>query len=171
MSNDRPFSPTVRLALVRSDQCREQARGIVKSHVIGAMSIGMLPLPLIDGLALTTVQWNLICRLADHYGVPFRGSYRTLLTSLIGGNLPVLTAGAGSSLLKLIPGFGQMAGSAALSGLAGAITHATGKVFMDHFESGGTMDDYCPAAFRRQFRLELARSRREMAYRETSLQT
>ena len=69
----------------------------------------------------------------------------------------MLATAAGSSLLKLLPGFGYLAGNAALSTLAGGVTYATGKVFLDHFEAGGTLVDYCPEAFRRQFRFELAR--------------
>ncbi len=171
MSDDRPFSPAVRLALAKGGRYRKQARGIIKSHAIGAMSIGMLPVPLVDAIALTSIQWDLITRLADHYGVPMKGVSRAMVTSLIGGSLPVLFAGIGGSLLKLIPGFGLLAGSAALSTLAGAVTHATGKVFMDHFESGGTMDDYCPAAFKRQLRLELKHGRREVEHAQTGLRT
>ncbi len=175
MNDDRPFSPPVRLALARSEQCHEQARGIVKNHVIGAMSIALLPVPIIDVIALTNVQWNLICKLADHYGVPLKGLYRPLITSVVGGSLPVLAAGAGAGLLKLIPGFGQLAGSSALAGLASAMTTAMGKIFIDHFESGGTLDDYYPNAFRRQFRrqfrIELARSRKGLRQRETGQQT
>jgi uncharacterized protein (DUF697 family) len=158
----RPFSPAVKHAVTRMGQCREEARGIVKSYSIGAMSIGMIPVPMIDLIALTNVQWNLICRLADHYGVPMKGSYRTMVTAIVSGGLPVLFAGAGSSVLKLVPGFGPLAGTAALSSLAGVITHATGKIFLDHFEKGGTMDNYCPEAFKRQLRLELlARGRQD----------
>jgi len=156
MSAPDPFTPPVRLTVAKALRSRAQARAIIKDHVIGAMSAGMLPLPLIDGLLLTNIQWNLICRLADHYGVALKRIHRTMATSLIGGSLPVLFSGAGSGLLKLVPGLGPVAGGVALCCLAGAFTQATGKVFMDHFESGGTMDDYCPDAFRRQLRFELA---------------
>jgi uncharacterized protein (DUF697 family) len=154
------------------DQCREEARGIVKTYSIGAMSIGMVPVPIIDLIALTNIQWNLICRLADHYGVPMKGSYRTMVTSIISGGLPVLLAGVGGSILKLVPGFGPLAGTAALSSLAGVITHATGQIFLEHFDRGGTMDDYCPKAFKRQLRLEiLTRGRRDSRRVEDGLAT
>ncbi len=159
--NNHPgFSPGVQLVVARSGQCREEAHGIIKTHIISSISVGMLPFPIIDGIVLVNVQLNLISRLADHYGVPFTRLSRTMVTSLIAGSLPVLATVAGSSLLKLIPGFGYLAGNAALSTLAGGVTYATGKVFVDHFEAGGTLVDFCPEAFRRQFRSELARSRR-----------
>jgi len=158
-NNHLGFSPGVQLVVARSDQCRQEAQGIVKTHIISAISVGMLPFPIIDSVVLVNVQLNLISRLADHYGVPFTGLSRTMVTSLIAGSLPVLVTAAGSSLLKLVPGFGYLAGNAVLSTLAGGVTYATGKVFVDHFEAGGTLIDYCPEAFRRQFRFELARSR------------
>lgn len=163
IASPRPFSPTVRLAAAQMEQTRVEAQGIIKGHMIGAMSVGMLPIPIVDGIALTNIQWNLICRLADHYGVPVQSVYRTMFISMIGGSLPVLFSGVGGSFLKLIPGFGQIASSIALSNLAAASTFAAGKVFMEHFERGGTMSDFRPRSLRRQFRLELGRSRRSSA--------
>lgn len=156
----KPFSPTLQLALTKGNRARVEAKSIIKSHMIGAMSVGFVPVPIVDGIALTDIQWNLICRLADHYGVPIHGAYRTMLISAITGSLPVLLAGLGCSVLKLIPGFGQVAGAAALSNLGAAFTYATGAVFMDHFERGGTMRDFRANAFTRPFRLDFRRVQR-----------
>ena len=159
MAAGDPFSPAVRLATAQAEQARSEAQGIIKGHMIGAMSVGMLPVPIVDGIALTNIQWNLICRLADHYGVPVQNVYRAMFISLIGGSLPVLFSGVGGSLVKLIPGFGQVAGTIALSNLAAASTYAAGKVFMDHFERGGTMSDLRAKGFRRKLRRQLGRAR------------
>lgn len=153
----QPFSPTVRLALVQAKQAQVQARSIIKGHMIGAMSVGLIPLPVLDGVVLIDIQWNLICRLADHYGVPIRQAYKAVLVSALAGSLPVLLAGVGGSLLKLIPGFGQVAGTLALSNVGAAFTYATGKIFMEHFEHGGTLIDFPAETFRRRFRLEFLR--------------
>lgn len=166
-----PFSPTVQLALSQANQTQVRAQGIIKGHMIGAMSVGMIPIPIIDGIALTDIQWNLICKLADHYGVPIQGAYKTMLISAIGGSLPVLLAGLGCSVLKLIPGFGQVAGTAALANLGAAFTYATGKVFMEHFESGGTMGNFRAKAFRQQFRLEFRRGQHAAEQLRPGLQT
>jgi uncharacterized protein (DUF697 family) len=155
-----PFSPTVRRALARADQAQVEAQSIIKSHMIGAMSVGFIPIPVVDGIALTDIQWNLICRLADHYGVPIQAAYRTMLISAITGSMPVLLAGVGAWLLKVIPGFGHVAGTAALANLGAAVTYATGTVFMEHFEKGGTMRDFSTLELGRQLRLELRRGKR-----------
>jgi uncharacterized protein (DUF697 family) len=154
-----PFSPPVERALAKTDQTKAEAQSIIKSHMIGAMSVGFIPVPIVDGIALTDLQWNLICRLADHYGVPIQAAYRTMLISAVGGSLPVLLAGGGCWLIKLIPGFGQIAGTAALSNLGAAVTYATGKVFMEHFENGGTMRDFRAPGLG-YFRLEFRRGQR-----------
>ena len=160
------FSPTVRLALKQREQSRLEARGIIKGHMIVAMSVGMLPVPIVDGIALTNIQWNLICRLADHYGVPVQRVYRTMFISMIAGGFPVIFSRFGGSVLKLIPGFGQVAGSIALSNLAAASTYAAGKVFMEHFERGGTLNDFRVFAFRRQLSVELNHARRAQEGRD-----
>ena len=167
----QPFSPTVRLALTQANQTQVEARGIIKGHMIGAMSVGLIPVPMVDGVALIDIQWNLICRLADHYGVPIQEAYKAIFVSAIGGSLPVLLAAIGCSLLKLIPGFGQIAGTAALSNLAAAFTYATGKIFMEHFESGGTMLNFRAKTFRHQFRLEFRRGKRAAEQLHPGLQS
>jgi uncharacterized protein (DUF697 family) len=167
----QPFSPTVELALAQSNQAQVQAEGIIKGHMIGAMSVGLIPFPMIDVVALIDIQWNLICRLADHYGVPIQQAYKAVLISTIGGSLPVLLAGFGCSLLKLIPGFGQIACTVALSNIGAAFTYATGKVFMAHFESGGTMVDFRANTFGHQFRLEFRRGKRAAEQMRPGLQT
>ncbi len=136
---------------------RAQAEGIVKSHVIAGMGISLLPLPLLDTVALTDVQRRLIGRLADHYGVVINERGRKLAIAAVAGALPVLATGLGLSLLKVVPVFGSLAGAGTLSTLAAAITHAVGAVIIDHFESGGTLQDLDPELLRRHLRRELRR--------------
>jgi len=134
-----------------------QAVDIVKSHVIVGMTISLLPLPLLDAAALINVQMNLIARLADHYGVAVTRAGRRLAISAIAGALPVLATGLGLSLLKVVPVFGTLTGAGTLSTLAAAMTHATGSVFIDHFEAGGTLQDLDLERLRPHLRRELRR--------------
>ncbi len=136
---------------------RAQALDIVKSHVIAGMTISLLPLPLLDAAALIKVQMNLIARLADHYGVAVTRAGRRLAISAITGALPVLATGLGLSLLKVVPVFGTLTGAGTLSTLAAAMTHATGNVFIDHFEAGGTLQDLDLERLRPHLRRELRR--------------
>lgn len=136
---------------------RAQAEGIVKGHVIAGMGISLLPLPLLDTVALTEVQRRLIGRLADHYGVPIDERGRRLAIAALAGALPVLATGLGLSLLKVVPVFGSLTGAGTLSTLVAATTHAVGAVMIDHFESGGTLQDLDRELLRRHLRRELRR--------------
>jgi uncharacterized protein (DUF697 family) len=137
---------------------RAGAEGIIKSHIIAGMSVSLLPLPLIDTAALIKIQMNLIGRLAEHYAVPVSRAGRRLAVSVIAGSLPVLATGLGLSLFKVVPGFGSLTGAGTLSTLSAAMTLATGTVFVEHFESGGTFDDLDREALRPHLRRELRRS-------------
>jgi len=152
-----PFSAETRLAQARAAEGRTAAEGIVNGYSIAGLSIGLLPFPLFDALALMDLQMNLAARLADHYGVPFRAVYRRTVIALVLGSLPVAATGLGLSLLKAVPVFGSLAGAGTLSTLAAALTYAHGQVLITHFETGGTFDDLRWSRLRRQLRAELAR--------------
>src|SRR5262249_32406375 len=57
-----------------------------------------------------------------------------------------------TSFLKLIPVVGTVVGIAGTSAFLGAFTYAIGKVFLRHFESGGTFIDLDPSSYRDYFR-------------------
>lgn len=146
------LSPDVRLAVAESRLTRTQAESIIRDHVILGSTLSMAPVPLIDGILLFNLQLNLIGRLADHYGVPFDQFYRGIAASLVSGAAPVVITGLCLSTLKLWPGFGALGAAATLSTLAGLVSYATGKVLMEHFEAGGTLEDLSTRAFRARFR-------------------
>lgn len=116
---------------------------IIKSHVVASMGLGLVPIPLFDIAALTTTQLSLLKQLCEHYEIPFNNfDLKSILTSLVGGSLPIISVIGLSSLVKFIPGFGTFAGMASLSLTAGSVTYAVGKVFSKHFEGGGTIEDF-----------------------------
>lgn len=149
---ERPLSPDVRLAVAESHLVRAEAESIIRDHVILASTLTMAPVPLVDGILLFNLQLNLIGRLADHYGVTFDQFYRGIAASLLTGALPVLATGFGLSALKLWPGLGTLGAAGTLSTLAGLVSYATGKVLMEHFEAGGTLEDLSTSAFRARVR-------------------
>ena len=115
---------------------------IIKSHVIASMALGLVPVPVFDIAALTTTQMSLLKQLCEHYEVSFTNfDLKSLLTSLLGGSLPIISVVGLSSLVKIVPGFGSIAGMASLSITAGSVTYAVGKVFSKHFENGGTIEN------------------------------
>jgi uncharacterized protein (DUF697 family) len=145
----------LRLALAESRLVRAEAEGIIRNHVIAGSTLAMAPLPLLDGILLFNLQLNLMGRLADHYGVAFNRFYAGVAASMLSASLPVLATGACVSSLKLCPGFGSLGAGATLSSLAGVVSYATGKVLLEHFEAGGTLEDLSTRAFRARFRAAL----------------
>jgi uncharacterized protein (DUF697 family) len=110
----------------------------ISKHVAAAMGFGFLPLPMIDFVAITSVQMDLVYRLSRIYDVEFSTqAVRALIGSLLGASIPLQPALI--SGLKVLPGIGAAAAFIAQPALAGASTYAIGKVFVEHFESGGTL--------------------------------
>ncbi len=119
---------------------------IIQHHVWTAIGVGLVPLPIVDLVAVASVQLNMLRKIAKAYNVPFfKDSVKNVLSSLVGGALPVTIApGLAASLAKAIPIFGQTAGVITMPILAGASTYAVGKVFTQHFASGGTFLTFDP---------------------------
>jgi len=110
----------------------------ISKHVGAAMGFGFLPLPVVDFVAITGVQMDLVYRLSRIYDVEFSTqAVRAIIGSLLGASVPLQPALI--SGLKLMPGIGTAAAFVAQPALAGASTYAIGKVFVEHFESGGTL--------------------------------
>lgn len=124
---------------------KRDADKILRNHIIGSMGVGLIPVPLVDFVALTGIQLNMLRRLAKEYGVPFsKDKVKNTLASLLGSGLSISVSGGMSSLMKAVPIIGQTAAALSMPVLAGATTYAVGKVFVQHFASGGTFLDFDP---------------------------
>jgi uncharacterized protein (DUF697 family) len=139
---------------------RAAAEQIVDRFVPLAMGAGVVPVPLLDLAAITGVQLKLIADLAACYGQPFEPQQtRAIVASLLGGaGSLTLAAGALGSLVKIFPG-GGLLGATGLPVTAGAVTYALGRVFINHFESGGTALNFDPAAAKKFFTEQFAQGR------------
>jgi uncharacterized protein (DUF697 family) len=125
---------------------------IGKNHILAAMGIGLVPIPLVDIVGVFGVNLDMIRKLCAEYEVPFhqdRG--KAILTSLISGLFPVAAGEVVFSLLKFVPLIGQTVGAVAFPVLAGATTYAVHNVFVQHYEAGGTILDFSAARFRKRF--------------------
>jgi uncharacterized protein (DUF697 family) len=129
-----------------------QAGNIIKKHVIVVMGASLVPIPLFDLVALTSVQLKMLYSLTKSYEVPFSKNLgKSSIASLLGGVMPTSSAMALASLAKAVPGLGTATGMISVSVLGGATTYAIGSVFMQHFESGGTLLDFDPKKMRAYF--------------------
>jgi uncharacterized protein (DUF697 family) len=125
----------------------------VKNHVIAATGVGLVPVPLFDLAAVIGIQVDLMRSLCKVYEVPFKEKLvRSALTALASGAGVVVAVAALRSLAKAIPVLGSVAGAVGVSASAAAVTYATGQVFIDHFESGGTLSSFDPSKVKQAFK-------------------
>jgi uncharacterized protein (DUF697 family) len=125
---------------------------VIRNHVLGSMGVGLVPIPLVDYVAISAVQLNMLRRMANIYEVPFsKDTVKHLVASLVGGGVPLVGANAFGSLIKSIPIVGQTIGVLTMPAIAGAATYAIGKVFVQHFASGGTFLNFNPEQVREHF--------------------
>jgi len=126
---------------------------VINRHVAYALGAGLIPLPVFDVLTIAGVQLKLIADLSQLYGIPFaRNQAKAIIGALVGGagSLSLATTTM-ASLAKTVPGAGSLLGASALPLSAGALTFAIGRVFKEHFESGGTLLDFDTEAAKAKF--------------------
>ncbi len=142
-------------------QHHAEAERLVRSYTLGAMAVGLVPLPLFDLAALAAVQLKMLHALAGRYGIEFKADLgRSAVASLVGSALPnTLSPALAASLTKLIPGIGHTLAAGSLVLLNGAVTYAIGKVFIQHFAAGGTFLTFDPEAVRDYFQAQLVEGR------------
>ncbi len=118
----------------------EKAEKIVRNHMLVALGTGVVP-PVVDIAALTGVQIRMLYMLSKNYDQKFKDDWgKSFIGTLIGGyGMAQLCTGAVYSLMKFVPGIGQIAAPVSLAVVASASTYALGKVFIKHFETGGTL--------------------------------
>jgi uncharacterized protein (DUF697 family) len=146
----------IKLAAAFIQSQRAIADNVVKTHIVAGMALGFLPFPLLDMVASSGVQANLLRNLCKHYEVDFdEQASKCALSSMVRGSLPVLAVLSLSSITKLIPGIGTLGGGISMTILVGATVYATGQVFIRHFEAGGSLQNFnnkhWQAFFQQQF--------------------
>ena len=153
-----------------TDLRASRAMEIVKRNMLWSAAAGVVPIPLFELVAITAIEVKLIKELADYYGVSFRKDLaKTAVLSLV-GSLGSVALGKMIALsgLRVIPLFGQLVAAVSVPGIAAAITYAIGRVFVSHFEAGGTLLDFDPAETREYFRAEFANGVKKAASSVTS---
>ncbi len=138
-------------SIVEIDKLAESGR-IIKNRVIASVGLGLIPIPLVDVVGLTSIQLEMLARLTRLYDVPFRKNVgKSIIASLLGSVLPISMTPSIFSLLKAVPVIGWTTSAITMSVLGGGATYAIGKVFVQHFETGGTLLDFDSAAMEEYF--------------------
>ncbi len=156
------FSKTIDVVAVevtdpRADRL-DAANKLISSARNWSVGAALVPVPYLDLALLASLQAKLIVNLASLYDQKLSKQVVTgLITVLIGSLAP---AGAsrltGSILIKFIPGMGTAIGTVVLATFGGSATYAIGKVFVKHFENGGTISTFSAKDVQEDLKKEFA---------------
>lgn len=137
---------------------RIRADEAIKRNMLWSAGAGVLPVPVVELVAVTAVELKLIKELADVYGADYRKDLAKAAVVSLVGSLGSVTLGKmlAMSSLKFVPFIGHVVSAASVPALAAAITYAVGRVFVSHFETGGTLLDFDATKVRDYFRREFS---------------
>jgi uncharacterized protein (DUF697 family) len=141
---------------------REQiALTTIKKYMWWSVGAGLVPLPVVDWLAVSGVQIKMLADISKVYDVPFQANQGKAAIATLGGfALPhALAYGWFGSLLKTIPVVGMLSGAPSMAMFCAAYAWALGKVFIMHFESGGTFLNFNPEEVKDYFKTEFQEGR------------
>lgn len=129
----------------------EGSTQVIKQHVIWSVGAGLVPVPIVDFVAVTAIQVDLIRQLCTLHGVGYEeATGKMWVGALTGGAV----ARMGASAIKAIPGIGSLLGGLSMSIASGASTWAVGQVVDKHLAAGGTMANFNVDAAKRQYETE-----------------
>jgi uncharacterized protein (DUF697 family) len=140
------------------EQRDQAASKLVDRFAIWSGVAGLVPLPVVDVLAVGGLQLQMLRRLSQIYGVDFsenRG--KALIAALAGCMIPATSGMGAASALKAVPVINIIAAGFIMPVLSAGATYAIGKAFIQHFESGGTLLDFNPPDYR-----EFVKAQKEM---------
>ncbi|MFK7981927.1 MAG: OmpA family protein [Saprospiraceae bacterium] len=130
----------------KSIKLKQAAQAIIRRRMLYAAGLGLIPIPVVDAAGILGIQVLMIKDLAKVYGISFKEHrVKSFIGSLVG------SMGA-MSAIKAIPVMGSILGAVAVSISGAASTYAIGKVFVQHFDMGGTLLDFDPVTAQKHFK-------------------
>jgi uncharacterized protein (DUF697 family) len=132
-----------------TEQRAEFAAKLVNRFAVWSGVAGLVPVPVLDLVAIGGLQIQMLRRLSQIFGVPFsenRG--KAMIASLAGSMIPATSGIGAASALKAVPVVGWIVAGYAMPVLSAGATFAIGRAFMQHFASGGTLLDFSPPDYR-----------------------
>ena len=133
-----------------------RARVLVKNYTLGSAALALLPLPLVDQVALVALQIKMVHDLAKLYDVPFKANVvRAVISALLSGLTGGLLVRGLHSLARAVPVLGTLGGGGGFALSSASVTYAVGSVFIKHFEANGTLLNLDTEWFKTMFHKEL----------------
>ena len=122
------------------------AMTIVYRYMAVSAGAALIPVPGVDTTILAGIHVALIKQLCDHYGVSFEEhTARNILIAVVGSIVPgTLGSLLGRKALGLLPSGVRVFGWALMSASSAAFSYGIGRLFIHHFESGGTLLSFDP---------------------------
>lgn len=166
---DTPTGETVISETVTSETAADvtahtaAGEAVIRRNLLWSLAAGVIPVPLLDTVALVGVQVKMLKELSEVYGIPFSANRgKTVVGALLGS---VLSTSVGHGMvaqgfLRSVPVVGQVVALATVPAFSAAFTYAVGKVFQQHFASGGTFLTFDPKAVETAFRAKFAEGKR-----------
>lgn len=131
----------------------DKAHDCFKNYSLAAIAVGLVPMPLTDMAALAAIQLKMVHSIANIYDVPFsKNIVKSIVGSIVGGSVAVTLAYPVASWFKFVPIIGQTSGMISTALIGAASTYAIGKIFSEHFESGGSFLDFDEEKARAHFK-------------------
>ncbi|MDP3517020.1 MAG: DUF697 domain-containing protein [Pseudohongiella sp.] len=129
---------------VEKSERLDKASAIISNKCKWSAAAGFIPVPYLDLAGLAAVQVKMVSDLSQLYGKTVQQeAIKTTVAAMLG---TLATAGLAApvafSTLKVVPGLGAVAGGLSLGALGAAATYAVGKVFVNHFEGGGSLANF-----------------------------
>jgi uncharacterized protein (DUF697 family) len=134
-------TPPVEAEVVEEEPTQHvSADKIVKDYMLWAAGLSLIPIPAVDMIAVAGLQVKMLSDLAERYDVPFNTQLgKTAIGTIIGTFAGIGLGSKLAFLVKGIPFIGPVIAFSSVSLTSGAATYALGKVFIKHFETGGTL--------------------------------
>lgn len=140
-----------KLEALKSKKRHRRASAIVQRNTLWAAGTGLIPIPVLDSAAIVAVQLKMLAEISNVYGIDFQNSsgrsvIAALMTSLTSNVLGKSLLGTGlfSSLSKTLPVIGSTLSILTMPGFNAAFTYALGRVFLQHYALGGSLQDFDP---------------------------
>lgn len=132
----------------------QQANAVILKRTLYAAGAGLVPVPIVDAAALLGVQMYMARDIADIYEVEFSEQrVKSLISALVGDIAAV-------SIFKIFPFLNAILGGVSGAVMGASVTYALGKVFLKHFEEGGTFLNFDPVKSEQFFKDNIKEGKR-----------
>ncbi len=139
----------------------QKAAHLIDTASYWSLAVGLIPVPFLDAAALATIQSKLLMNLSGLYGEKVKKELASSVISVVLGTLIPLgvTKSAIGLTAKFLPGAGSIIGSISMATMGATATKVIGKVFVRHFENGGTLTRLSESTLKAELREEFMKAK------------